>query len=137
MAIGDSPNLFPKYQTGSKPAMIIWGTCGREKIVGNEEFFCPRCQSEAVAEHVRVKRYFTLYFIPLFPISTVGEYIRCEECAGTFNMDVLDLTRDEVEEAQKPWRCDHCGNSNPSDYSRCLSCKQPKAENIFLESDDD
>ena len=116
--------------------MIIWGSCGKERIVGHEDFFCPRCRSEAVGEHVRVSRYFTLYFIPLFPISTVGEYIRCEDCEGTYEMDVLDLTQEDLEAALKPWRCRHCGNNNPSEYSRCLSCKRPNGgEQVFLEDD--
>ncbi|MBS0267316.1 MAG: zinc ribbon domain-containing protein [Planctomycetes bacterium] len=116
--------------------MIIWGSCGKEKVVGQEDFFCPRCRSEAVGDHVRVSRYFTLYFIPLFPISTVGEYIRCDECEGTFEMDVLDLTQEDIEKALAPWRCQQCGNNNPSDYSSCLACKQPRANSIFLEDDE-
>ena len=28
----------------------------------------------------KVKNYFTLYFIPLFPISDLGEYIECRNC---------------------------------------------------------
>jgi hypothetical protein len=28
----------------------------------------------------------------------------------------------------------HCGNSNPPDYKKCLSCQHPKIEdNVFIE----
>jgi len=114
--------------------MIIWGSCGREKTIGTTDFYCPRCRDEVTGDHVRVSRYFTLYFIPLFATSTVGEYVRCDECAGEFNLSVLDLTREDVEAARKPWKCAYCGNSNPSDHRECLGCHEPRTEgNIFIE----
>jgi hypothetical protein len=114
--------------------MIIWGSTGKEKTIGEESFFCPRCRTEVTGEHVRVSRYFTLYFIPLFPTSTLGEYIRCDGCAGEFDMSVLDLSREQVETALAPWKCAHCGNSNPANYRECLGCKEPRIEaDIFIE----
>ncbi len=114
--------------------MIIWGSRAKESVVGPTEFFCPRCRTEVPGEHVRVSSYFTLYFIPLFPTSTLGEYVRCDECQGEFNMSVLDLSREQVEAGSTPWKCAHCGNGNPSDYKECLSCREPRTDaNIFLE----
>jgi hypothetical protein len=114
--------------------MIIWGSTGKEKVIGTSDFFCPRCRTDVSGAHVRVSRYFTLYFIPLFPTSTLGEYLRCDECEGEFNMSVRELTRTHVEAATKPWKCAHCGNSNPSEYQACLSCREPRTEaDIFIE----
>ena len=114
--------------------MIIWGSCSKEKTIERHEFFCPKCRDDSIGEHVRVSRYFTLYFIPLFPTSTLGEYIRCDHCDGEFNTTVLDLTREDVEDAQAPWQCDRCGNQNPAEYQKCLSCKTPKlADDVFIE----
>ena len=69
--------------------MIIWGTRGMESTTGNGQFYCPRCGDQAPYEHVDVRRYFTLYFIPLIPLGSAGEYIRCSSCAGTYAMDIL------------------------------------------------
>ena len=69
--------------------MIIWGSTGREVQVGQGQFFCPRCQAQQHFVHNRLARYFTLYFIPLFPISNLGEFVFCMGCHGQFNMDVL------------------------------------------------
>ena len=114
--------------------MIIWGSTSKEKTVATTPFYCPRCRSESSGEHVRVSRYFTLYFIPLFPTSTLGEYVRCEDCEGEFAMSVLDLTREQVEAALAPWKCAHCGNSNPSNADECLGCKKTRVEDdIFIE----
>ena len=114
--------------------MIIWGSCSKEKTVDRPEFFCPKCANDAVGEHVRVSRYFTLYFIPLFPTSTLGEYVRCQDCGGEYNMDVLEVTREEFEAASAPWTCDQCGNKNPPSNRKCLACGDAKLEeDVFIE----
>ena len=37
-----------------------------------------------------VKRFFTLYFIPLFPTETLGEYVECSACDATYEPVVLE-----------------------------------------------
>lgn len=39
---------------------------------------------------MRVAKYFTLFFIPLFRLETMGEYIECETCLTAFDLNVLD-----------------------------------------------
>lgn len=36
-----------------------------------------------------MRRFFTLYFIPLIPLDKLGEYVECDSCAGTFKESVL------------------------------------------------
>lgn len=36
-----------------------------------------------------MKRYFTLYFIPLFPLGSSGQYVECANCTGTFGVEAL------------------------------------------------
>jgi hypothetical protein len=36
-----------------------------------------------------MRRWFTLFFIPLIPLNTVGEYVECEGCKQAFKMVVL------------------------------------------------
>ena len=76
--------------------MIIWGTRGRETLVGSGQFFCPQCQCEQSFGHKRISRYFALYFIPLFPIATLGEYIECGACRGEFSMEVLNYSAGDL-----------------------------------------
>src|SRR5438045_828816 len=70
--------------------MIIWGSTGREKELASGRFYCPQCDSEQPYQHVRYSRYFTLYFIPLFPMENLGECIKCQSCQQTYKMEVLD-----------------------------------------------
>jgi zinc-ribbon family len=67
---------------------------GRKSVTGSKgrgQFPCPTCQSIQSYDHKRVRRFFTLYFIPLIPLGTIGEYIECDRCKGTFKPTVLQL----------------------------------------------
>jgi hypothetical protein len=80
--------------------MIIWGSKGREKVVGQGQFFCPRCNGTRPFLHKRIAKYFTLYFIPLFETSTLGEYIECQSCFSPFRTEILQHTKSLQEQNQ-------------------------------------
>jgi len=69
--------------------MIIFGTRGLTSTVSSGVFHCPRCGPQRPYSHQRVKRWFTLYFIPCIPMGVAGEYLECNQCAGTFGVDAL------------------------------------------------
>ena len=52
-------------------------------------FYCPECDDYKNYEFKKVKKYFTLCFIPLFQTSDLGEYVECGECKSTFKENVL------------------------------------------------
>jgi len=106
--------------------MIIWGSRGRETTSGGGRFFCPSCRDDSAYQHQKVKNYFTLYFIPLFPMQTLGEFVRCQSCDGEYDVKVLDLTRETFEAATQPWHCSSCNNANIADQSACVNCKAPR-----------
>jgi hypothetical protein len=64
--------------------MLIYGHRSRETLLGTRSFYCPQCKSQASARHIRVDRWLTLFFIPLFKIATLGELLECQACYGTF-----------------------------------------------------
>jgi tellurite resistance protein len=83
--------------------MIIFGTRGVTYSTDSGEFYCPTCRGQIPYKHKRVRRFFTLYFIPLIPLDLLGEYIECQQCDNAFEPEVLhlDMEAGEVEfEAQ-------------------------------------
>ncbi len=70
--------------------LIIYGTTGITGKVGDGNFYCPRCGPHASFTHKRVRVFFTLYFIPVIPMHSAGEYIECASCGGTYEMEVLN-----------------------------------------------
>lgn len=70
-------------------AFIIFGTRGVTWTKERGQFFCPQCNGECDFRHKSVRRFFTLYFIPIIPLDLLGEYVECERCQGTYNIDIL------------------------------------------------
>jgi transcription elongation factor Elf1 len=71
--------------------VIIFGTRVRHKVIGEGKFFCPKCQTQRLYQHKRASRYFTLYFLPIFPVGKLGEFVECQTCGVAYEMSVLNL----------------------------------------------
>jgi len=78
--------------------IIIYGTRGMTSVGGAGRFHCPTCGKSAY-QHKKVRRWFTLFFIPMIPLDLAGEYIECGKCYGTYELDVLSY--DPAAEAAK------------------------------------
>ncbi len=70
--------------------MIIFGTRGVTTTPEKGNFNCPSCNSTRNYGLKRVRRFFTLYFIPVIPLDKVGEYVECTTCKDTYKPSVLD-----------------------------------------------
>lgn len=81
--------------------MVIYGTKGKEKTIGQGNFYCPRCQVRRPYEHKKISKYFSLYFIPIIPIKNLGEYIECQFCFTPFETSVLDAVSQEANSVMK------------------------------------
>jgi len=68
---------------------IIWGSKGVTNTTGGGQFHCPTCGPNTYTQK-KVQRYFTLYWIPLFPLNTLGEYVECDICAQGYDPAILD-----------------------------------------------
>ncbi len=78
---------------------IVWGFRGRSKELSGGEFYCPECGGYHGYKLMGVKRWFTLYWIPLFPTGDLGQYVECQTCKGTYNERVLQF--DPKSDAEK------------------------------------
>ena len=70
--------------------MIIFGTRGVKFKIDEGTFMCPQCATERDYKHKKVRRFFTLYFIPLIPLDSLGDFVECQDCKGTFVSRVLE-----------------------------------------------
>src|SRR5512147_493837 len=77
-------------QYGARISMfILFGTKTRFKTLSTGQFYCPQCRTRREYELRLARDYFTLYFIPLFPINTRGEMVTCLTCGTNFQKEVL------------------------------------------------
>jgi len=70
--------------------IVIWGSRGLTSNLERGRFYCPRCDRERGYDLKQVRPFFTLYFIPLFPIGSAERYVECHGCGGTYREGVLD-----------------------------------------------
>jgi hypothetical protein len=81
--------------------MIIWGSRGKEKTMGEGQFFCPKCRILRPYKHQKIAKYFTLYFIPLFETKNLGEYVECQGCYTPFRTEILDYSQSLQQQEQE------------------------------------
>lgn len=79
--------------------MIIFGTRGITYTKDRGSFHCPDCGDSQPYRQKRVRRFFTLYFIPLIPLDRLGEFVECETCRSTFAPAVLEYDPAAAEES--------------------------------------
>jgi hypothetical protein len=72
--------------------VIIFGMRTSESTLGQGMFDCPRCRTQQACRHVVMKRWFTLYFIPVIPLGKVGEQFECQGCFSRFTADAPGVT---------------------------------------------
>jgi hypothetical protein len=71
--------------------ILIWGFRARTKTVSTGEFFCSQCGADRSYVLQQIRRWFTLFFVPLFPVGKVlGEQVRCATCGTCFRPEVLN-----------------------------------------------
>jgi uncharacterized membrane protein YebE (DUF533 family) len=88
--------------------MIIFGTRGVTWNGESGEFVCPGCGG-TTQQYTRktIRRFFTLYFIPLIPLDKLGEYIECQHCRNTYNEQVLNYNPAAMQEKARAEFVEH------------------------------
>jgi hypothetical protein len=101
---------------------IIVGIGTRQRDHTPGYFFCPRCRSRKPCSQGSRVAYFTLFFVPLIPLASRGEYYRCGGCSGTFDPDDRYPYDFGDHASPKRWTCSSCGSDNLSHVHRCTTC---------------
>lgn len=101
---------------------LILGVVPRERRVGTETRKCDREGREAVHEIVERRNWFTLFFVPLFPVGGKQLIARCTSC-GAASGARADVTWPQ-EYAPRPGMktCPSCGAEAPDSARFCQDC---------------
>jgi hypothetical protein len=84
-----SRNANRQPQNGSVRMFFIVGLRMRHSTVDTGIFGCPNEHGDRSYQHVRARRWFTVFFIPLIPLGKRNEWVRCRSCGATYSPDVL------------------------------------------------
>jgi tellurite resistance protein len=71
--------------------LIIFGLRVFYRTIGQGAFHCQRCGGDREYRHRAGRRWFTLFFIPVIPLTNVGEHVKCAVCGTRYRMGVLAL----------------------------------------------
>mgnify|MGYP003582073533 FL=1 len=70
---------------------FIFGIGPKTKIVEKSQFLCPVCRTQSTYELRQQHHYFSLFFIPLIPLSKAkGEFVKCLYCGTEMPSTVLN-----------------------------------------------
>lgn len=70
--------------------LVVFGFRIRFRTTATITFFCPRCGGDREG-HLRVaRRWFTCFFIPVLPLTQVGELVECTTCHTRYEPQVAD-----------------------------------------------
>ena len=82
--------------------LIIWGLRVFFHTTGEGVFHCQRCGGDRHYRQRSGRKFFTLFFVPIIPLSKVGEHVVCTTCRTRYHPDVLALPRPSEQGASAP-----------------------------------
>src|ERR1700747_174218 len=71
--------------------LIILGLRVFYRTMAQGVFFCRRCGGDREYRHRAGRRYITVFFIPLIPLTRTGEHVQCLACKTRYVPEVLKL----------------------------------------------
>jgi hypothetical protein len=71
--------------------LLIWGLRVVYRTLGRGVFFCRRCGGDREYRHRAGRRYMTIFFVPLIPLTKTGEHVQCLTCKTRYVTEVLKL----------------------------------------------
>lgn len=86
----DLASYLSGTSTTEAALMLIFGFRVRFSKTGSVTFFCPSCGGDREGLRKTARRWFTLFFLPVIPLNTVGEVIECSTCRTQFRPEVAD-----------------------------------------------
>jgi hypothetical protein len=82
--------------------LIIFGLRVFYRTIAQGTFHCRRCGGDRQYRHRAGRRWFTLFFIPVIPLNSVGEHVQCTTCRTRYVTDVLSQPTTAAMQAALP-----------------------------------
>jgi hypothetical protein len=76
---------------GEPTVLLIFGLRVFYRTIAQGTFHCRRCGGDRQYRHRAGRRWFTLFFLPVIPLNSVGEHVQCATCRTRYVTDVLSL----------------------------------------------
>jgi hypothetical protein len=70
--------------------LIIWGLRVIYRTIAQGMFYCRKCGGDRGYRHRAGRRFITVFFIPLIPLTKTGEHVQCDTCKTRYVTEALD-----------------------------------------------
>lgn len=71
--------------------MIIFGWPKKTKEYGPAyPLYCDHCRNDTIYHYLKQRRWFSLFFIPVLPLSRSKHYLACDVCGASLELDEND-----------------------------------------------
>lgn len=68
---------------------IIWGWRVFYHTIAQGMFYCRKCGGDRPYRHRAGRRFITLFFLPVIPLTRTGEHVQCDACKTRYVTEVL------------------------------------------------
>lgn len=69
--------------------LIIWGLRVVYRTIAQGTFYCRTCGGDRTYRHRAGRRFVTVFFIPLIPLTKTGDHVQCDTCKTRYVTEVL------------------------------------------------
>lgn len=70
--------------------IVIWGLRVIYHTIARGTFYCRECGGDRPYSRRSGRRFITVFFIPVIPLTATGEHVRCGTCGTRYVTDVLN-----------------------------------------------
>ncbi len=71
--------------------ILFFGTRRRTRVLGDGTFHCPFCYQPRAFIRSETRTWVHLFWIPLIPLGSAQEEVRCSVCGGRWAPEVLQV----------------------------------------------
>src|SRR5207245_816697 len=81
-----------------------WRTLTRQRPETPVNTVCPSCRQQSSIVPMQGRDWFTLFFIPVLPISSAKQFVKCTSCQTCFDMDIEQFRRKAAMPDERAWQ---------------------------------
>ncbi|HEV8379360.1 MAG TPA: zinc-ribbon domain-containing protein [Tepidisphaeraceae bacterium] len=81
-----------------------WRTITSQRPEAPVNTVCPSCRQETSIVPMQGRDWFTLFFIPVFPISGAKPFVKCTACQTCFDVDIEQFRRKASMPDERAWQ---------------------------------
>ena len=82
--------------------IVIWGSRNTKKVLGNAGVYtCTHCQRAIIFQVIRVRTWFTLFWIPIFPYSN-KYFVMCPTCSNGYDITKAEALQELAKGSGQP-----------------------------------